>query len=291
MRLHLVDGTFELFRAYFGRPMQRAPDGRAINAVQGLLDSTLSLMREPDVTHVGVATDYVIESFRNDLYPGYKTSAGVPADLLAQFRLAERGLEAIGVTVWPMVEDEADDAIATATARWGDDPRVEQVVICTPDKDLAQCVRDGRVVMRDRMRRSTLDEEGVIAKFGVPPASIPDYLALVGDSSDGYPGLPGWGARSTAAVLRVFGGIDAIPDSVAEWPAGIRGAAQLAAVLRDRRPEALLYRELARLRTDSPIDGSLDDLEWHGVPRAAFLALCDELGLTAVRGRPHRWRS
>ena len=290
MKLHLVDGTFELFRAYYSPAARRPPEGNPAQAVERLLDSLLSLLREPDVTHVGVATDYVIESWRNDVYPGYKTGAGLPADLLGQFRLAERGLESIGLVVWPMVEDEADDALATAVARWAGDERVEQVVVCTPDKDLAQCVRGTRVVMRDRMRRVTLDEDAVLAKFGVPPGSIPDYLALVGDSADGYPGLPGWGAKSTAAVLRQFGSIDAIPDSVTDWPPAIRGTAPLAAVLRERRAEALLYRELARLRVDSPISESLDDLEWRGVPRAQFLALCDELGFTTVRGRPHRWR-
>ena len=289
MKLHLVDGTFELFRAYYA-PGDRAASARPGRAVERLLDSMLSLLREPDVTHVGVATDYVIESFRNDLYAGYKTGAGLPTDLVGQFRLAERGLAAIGLAVWPMVEDEADDGLATAVARWADDPRVEQVVICTPDKDLAQCVRGERVVMRDRMRRITIDESGVLAKFGVPPKSIPDYLALVGDASDGYPGLPGFGAKSTAVLLREFGSIDAIPDSVAQWPGAIRGAAPLAAVLRERRPEALLYRELARLRTDSPITESLDDLEWRGVPRGPFIELCDEFGFGTLRGRPHRWR-
>ena len=287
MKLHLVDGTFELFRAYYSRPALRAPDGRPVNAVAGLLDSMFSLLREPDVTHVGVATDHVIASFRNDLYPGYKTDAGVPADLLAQFTLAERALEAMGLTVWAMVEDEADDALATAASRWADDPRVEQVVICSVDKDLAQCVRDGRVVLRDRMRKRTYDEEGVRAKFGVPPTLIPDYLALVGDSSDGYPGLPGYGSQSAAAVLNRFGGIDDIPDDPGGW--GIARSPALAATIAQRRSEAILYRELARLRLDSEITGSLDDLEWRGVPRTEWLALCDELGFTGLRSRPHRW--
>src|ERR671915_802754 len=192
MKLHLVDATFELFRAFYSRPARRAPDGRPVNAVQGLVDSMLSLLREPDLTHIGAATDYVIESWRNDMYPGYKSSAGMDPDLLAQFRDAERALAALGMAVWPMVEDEADDAIATAIARFGSDPRVEQVVICSVDKDLTQLVIADRVVMRDRMRGITYDEPGVVAKFGVRPMSIPDYLALVGDSSDGYPGLPGW---------------------------------------------------------------------------------------------------
>ena len=290
MKLHLVDGTFELFRAYFSRPPQKAPDGRPVNAVQGLLESTLALLREPDVTHLAVATDHVIASFRNDLFPGYKTDAGVPAELLAQFGLAERALEALGVTVWAMVEDEADDALATAAARWADNPRVEQIVICSVDKDLAQCVRDGRVVLRDRMRQRTFDEAGVREKFGVPPALIAEYLALVGDSSDGYPGIPGYGRQSAAIVLNHFGGIDEIPDDPGEWPAAVPRARLLAASIAQHRREAILYRELARLRLDSEIGGSLDDLEWRGVPRERFLALCDELGFTTLRTRPHRWR-
>jgi 5'-3' exonuclease len=204
MKLHLVDATFELFRAFYSRPARQAPDGRPVNAVQGLIDSMLSLLREDDLTHIGAATDYVIESWRNDVFPGYKSSAGIDRTLLAQFRDAERALEALGIPVWAMVEDEADDGIATAVARFADDPRLEQIIVCSVDKDLAQLVDDERIVLRDRMRRVTYDEAGVIAKFGVEPGSIPDYLALVGDSSDGYPGLPGWGSKSAAAVLAKF---------------------------------------------------------------------------------------
>jgi 5'-3' exonuclease len=292
MKLHLVDATFELFRAYYSRPPRRAPDGRPVNAVQGLIDSMLSLLREPDLTHIGAATDYVIESWRNDLYPGYKTSAGMDPDLLAQFRDAERALVALGIKTWPMIPDEADDAIATAVARFGDDPRLEQVVICSVDKDLSQLVDGSRVVLRDRMRRVTYDEAGVIAKFGVPPESIADYLALVGDSSDGYPGLPGWGAKSAGAVLSKFGHIDAIPPSALDWELDIRNASRLAATLDERRDEAMLYRTLATLNRDSDLGEttrSLDDLEWHGVPREAFIGLCDELGFDTVRERVHRW--
>lgn len=291
MKLHLVDATFELFRAYYapGRTPQPAPDGRPVNAVRGLVDSMLSLLREPDVTHVAAATDYVIESWRNDVFGGYKSSLGMDPLLLAQFRDAERALRALGITTWPMVEDEADDGLAAGVARYRDDPRVEQIVICSVDKDLAQCVDGNRVVLRDRMRRITYDEAAVLAKFGVPPASIPDYLALVGDSSDGYPGLPGWGSKSAAAVLRRWGSLDAIPDSAAEWDVSVRGAATLAATLREQRASALLYRRLATLNTDADIDGDLDDLQWAGVPRAAFEALCDELGFTGVIGRVHRW--
>ena len=292
MKLHLVDATFELFRAYYSRPPRRAPDGRPVNAVQGLIDSMLSLLREADLTHIGAATDYVIESWRNDLYPGYKTSAGMDPDLLAQFRDAERALVALGIKTWPMVPDEADDAIATAVARFADDPRLEQVVICSVDKDLSQLVDGDRIVLRDRMRRVTYDEAGVIAKFGVRPESIADYLALVGDSSDGYPGLPGWGAKSAAAVLSKFGHIDAIPPSPLDWELDIRNASRLAATLQERRDEAMLYRTLATLNRDSDLGAttrSLDDLEWHGVPRAAFIGLCDELGFDTVRERVHRW--
>jgi 5'-3' exonuclease len=292
MKLHLVDATFELFRAYYSRPPRRAPDGRPVNAVQGLIDSMLSLLREPDLTHIGAATDYVIESWRNDLYPGYKTSAGMDPDLLAQFRDAERALVALGIKTWPMVPDEADDAIATAVARFGDDPRLEQIVVCSVDKDLSQLVDGDRIVLRDRMRRITYDEAGVIEKFGVPPESIPDYLALVGDSSDGYPGLPGWGAKSAGAVLSKFRHIDAIPASALDWELDIRNASRLAATLEERRDEALLYRTLATLNRDSDLGETtrtLDDLEWHGVPRASFIGLCDELGFDTVRERVHRW--
>jgi 5'-3' exonuclease len=291
MKLHLVDATFELFRAYYSRPPRRAPDGRPVNAVQGLVDSMLSLLREPDVTHIGAATDYVIESWRNDLYPGYKSSVGIDPDLLAQFRDAERALSALGIPVWAMVEDEADDAIATAVARFAADPRVEQVIICSVDKDLAQLVDDERIVLRDRMRRITYDAAGVVEKFGVAPESIPDYLALVGDSSDGFPGLPGWGSKSAAAVLAKWRHIDDVPPSVLDWELDLRNASRLAATLQDQRPAAALYRTLATLNRDSDISSTttLDDLEWHGVRREAFVALCDELGFDTVRERVHRW--
>jgi 5'-3' exonuclease len=288
MKLHLVDATFELFRAYFSRPPEQAPDGRPVNAVHGLVDSMLALLREPDVTHVAAATDHVIESWRNDLYPGYKSSAGVAEDLLAQFSDAERALRSIGITTWAMVEDEADDAIGTAVARFGDD--AEQVVICSVDKDLAQCVRDRRVVLRDRIRNRTYDEAGVVEKWGVTPRSIPDYLALVGDSSDGFPGLPGWGAKSAAAVLSRWIHLDAIPPSPLDWEVPLRKASRLAATLVDGREEALLYRRLATLNVDARIGTTtLADLEWRGVPRDEFIGLCDELGFNRIRERVHRW--
>ena len=289
MNLHLVDATFELFRAYFSRPEEHGPDGRPVNAVRGLVDSMLSLLREPDATHVAAATDHVIESWRNDVYPGYKSSAGVDRRLLAQFDDAERALRALGITTWAMVEDEADDAIATAVARFADDPRLEQVIICSVDKDLAQCVRGETVVLRDRMRTITYDEEGVVAKFGVRPESIPDYLALVGDSSDGYPGLPGWGSKSAAAVLAKFHHLEGIPVSPLEWDVPLRNAVRLAATLQQQRADAFLYRRLATLNEDAAISGNLDSLAWQGVRREEFIALCDELGFDRIRERVHRW--
>jgi 5'-3' exonuclease len=292
MKLHLVDATFELFRAFYSRPPRRAPDGRPVNAVQGLVDSMLSLLREPDVTHIAAATDYVIESWRNDLFRGYKSSAGVDPELLAQFRDAERGLRALGIPVWAMVEDEADDAIAAAIDRFGGDPRIEQIVICSVDKDLGQLVEGTRIVLRDRMRKVEYDEDGIVHKFGVRPTSIPDYLALVGDSSDGFPGLPGWGAKSAATVLAKFPHLEAIPASVLEWEVDIRNASRLAATLEQQRADAILYRRLATLNRDARIDdvtGTLDELEWQGVPRAEFVELCDELGFDTVRERVHRW--
>ena len=291
MKLHLVDATFELFRAFYSRPPRRAPDGRPVNAVQGLVDSMLTLLREPDVTHIGAATDYVIESWRNDMYAPYKSSAGIDPDLLAQFRDAERALEALGMPVWAMVEDEADDGIAAAVERFGTDPRIDQVVICSVDKDLGQLVEGDRIVLRDRMRRVTYDEAGIIDKFGVLPASIPDYLGLVGDSSDGFPGLPGWGSKSAAVVLRRWEHLEAIPPSALDWDVPVRNASRLAATLDQQRADALLYRRLAILNRDADISATatLDSLAWRGVPRDRFVALCDELGFDTVRERVHRW--
>ena len=282
MQVHLVDGTYELFRNWFGAPPRRAPDGREVGATIGLMRTLGALLREPGVTHVAVAFDHVIESFRNELFAGYKTSEGVPEELLAQFEPAERASRALGLVVWPMIEFEADDALATAAARFAADPSVERVVICTPDKDLAQCVRGTRVVCLDRRRQAVLDEAGVVAKFGVPPASIPDWLALVGDDADGIPGLPGFGARTAAALLARYGTIDAIADDPVDWPRYVRGAPNLAAVLRGRREEARLYRTLATLRTDAPLGESLVDLEWKGIRDAEYEAITRELG--GVRG-------
>jgi 5'-3' exonuclease len=290
VRIHLVDGTYELFRAYFGAPKATGPAGTEVGATRGILWSLLSLLRDDRVTHVACAFDHVIESFRNELFAGYKTSEGVPDDLMAQFPLAERATHALGVVTWPMVEVEADDALATATARWGDLPEVEQVLICTPDKDMTQCVRGGRIVCFDRMRRKMIDEAAVIEKFGVPPASIPDWLALVGDSSDGYPGVPRWGAKSAAAVLTQYRHLEAIPDNEHHWLVQVRGAAALAASLREHREDAYLYRRLATLRTDAPLTETLDDLRWQGARVSALKELCRELGNDDIIGRVPLWR-
>ena len=271
-RVHLVDGTYELFRHFFGAPPHRNADGAEVAAVRGVLGSVLGLM-EDGATHVGVATDHVIESFRNDLWPGYKTGDGVDPDLWSQAWPLEAALEALGVTVWPMDEVEADDALASAAAVAADDPTVDQVVICTPDKDLGQCVRGNRVVQLDRRKSLVLDQDGVTAKFGVPPASIPDYLALVGDSADGFPGLPGWGARSAATVLARWGHLDDIPDDPAAWDLTVRGAAKLATTLRDHRDDARLFRHLATLRVDRSLLAAVDDLRWTG-PTADFADVC-----------------
>jgi 5'-3' exonuclease len=290
LKIHLVDGTFELFRSYFGAPRATAPDGREVGATRGLLRSLYALAREEGVTHVACAFDHVIESFRNELYPGYKTSEGVPADLLAQFPLAERATDALGIVVWPMVEFEADDGLATAAARWADAPGVEQVVICSPDKDLAQCVRGARVVTFDRLRRKLYDEAAVVAKFGVPPASIPDWLALVGDSADGYPGVPRWGEKGAATLLAVYGQVAAIPDDERRWSVSVRGAAALGKSLREHRTEVALYRVLATLRTDAPIREALPDLRWRGARRPALAELCAEIGDAGFLDRMETWR-
>ena len=290
MKVHLVDGTFELFRAFFGTPRGSDATGNEVGAVRGLIATLTALLREPDVTHVGIAFDHVIESFRNDLFPGYKTGEGVEPELLAQFPLAERAARALGLVVWPMVEFEADDALATAALRYADDPAVEQVVICSPDKDLSQCVLGERVICRDRMRGTFRDEAGVVAKFGVRPESIPDWLALVGDSADGIPGIPGWGAKSAGTVLARYRRIAAIPDDASAWEVSVRGAARLAGSLSERRKDAALYWTLARLREDVPLDESLSDLEWTGAPRGELEALCEEIAAPELLDRIPRWK-
>ncbi|HEY7288007.1 MAG TPA: 5'-3' exonuclease H3TH domain-containing protein [Vicinamibacterales bacterium] len=271
MQVFLVDGTYELFRYYHALPSARDCDGREVAAVRGVVGSLLGMMTA-GATHIGVATDHVIESFRNGLWRGYKTGAGVERDLLAQFPLLEEAIAALGMTVWPMVEFEADDALAAAAEKAARDRRVDRVVICTPDKDLGQCVRGTRVVQLNRRTRVTLDEDGITAKFGVPPLSIPDYLALVGDSSDGYPGLPGWGAKSAAAVLARFGHLEQIPDDWRTWSVNATSPARLARTLAEHRDEAFLFRRLATLRTDIDVFDSVEDLRWKG-PKPEFKAL------------------
>ena len=272
IEVHLVDGTYELFRHFYAVPSRREKDGTEVGAVRAVLTSVLGMINR-GATHIGVATDHVIESFRNDLWFGYKTGAGIDPHLLSQFQLLEDGLVALGVTLWPMVEFEADDALAAAAARAAEDPEVGRVLIYTPDKDLAQCVRGERVVQVIRRTNAVLDEAAVIKKFGVPPRSIPDYLALVGDAADGYPGLPGWGAKSTAAVLAKFGTIEAIPADWREWRVNANAAATLSRTLEEQRERAMLFKTLATLRTDVPVFESVKDLRWKGpTPKFAEMA-------------------
>lgn len=289
MKIHLVDGTYELFRNHFGAPPKKAPDGREVGATLGLLRSLLLLLSSPDVTHVACAFDHVIESFRNDLFDGYKTGEGTDPELLAQFNLAEEAVSALGVTVWPMVEFEADDALASAVARFKGEKAVEQVVICSPDKDLAQLVSGQHIVCWDRRRDIIIDEAGVVEKYGVSPPSIPDWLALVGDSADGIPGIPAWGAKSSASVLAHYKHIEHIPDDSETWDVKVRGAARLAENLADQLEDALLYRELATLRQDVPLEEKLADLEWLGA-HERLKELCRELGDERIPERVSRWR-
>jgi 5'-3' exonuclease len=285
MKIHLIDGTYELFRHFYGAPSAVTDDGAEVGATRGLLRSLAAVLRQDEVTHVAIAFDHVIESFRNDLFPGYKTGEGIDANLLAQFPLAEEASQALGIVVWPMVEFEADDAMATAAARWSDDQGVEQVLLCSRDKDLAQCVRGTKVVMLDRMSGRVMGERQVVEKWGVPPASIPDYLALVGDSADGFPGIPRWGAKSASQILAAYGTIEAIPADEAEWRVPIRGAKQLAKNLRTMSREAALFKILATLRTDVPLPQSLDDLRWRGAHRRQLAALCDQIGEKEITSR------
>jgi 5'-3' exonuclease len=263
--VHVIDGTYELFRHYYALPSARDAEGREVAAVRGVVASLRGLLRE-GATHIGVATDHVIESFRNALWTGYKTGEGIDPELFAQFPLLETALAEAGITVWPMVEFEADDALAAAAALATADPRVERVIIATPDKDLAQCVRGTRVVQLNRRTRTFFDEGGIIAKFGVPPASIPDYLALVGDAADGFPGLAGWGAKSAAAVLATYGHIESIPANPREWSVNVASPVKLAATLERDRDQALLFRRLATLRTDIPLFDDVETLRWKGQP-------------------------
>jgi 5'-3' exonuclease len=281
MQVHLIDGTYELFRHYYALPKVRDSGGQEVAAVRGVLASLMGMLGN-GTTHMGVATDHVIESFRNDLWPGYKTGEGVEPELLAQFPLLEEALSALGIVVWRMVEFEADDALAAAAKAAADDPRVERVIICTPDKDLAQCVRGTRVVQLDRRKNITRDELGVVAKFGVEPASIPDYLALVGDSADGFPGLPGWGAKSAAAVLAKFNHLESIPADWREWGVNVASPKTLSSTLAANLDQAVLFRVLATLRTDVPVFDSVDQLEWKG-PTADFAPLAARLDSSVTK--------
>jgi 5'-3' exonuclease len=290
VRLHLVDGTYELFRAHYSkRPDRTSPEGLDVKATVGVVSSLLQLLADPDeaVTHLAVAFDNPIESFRNERFAGYKDSSEVDPALLAQFDLVEDAVGAIGVTVWSMADHEADDAMATAAVRFVDG--VDQVRILTPDKDLGQSVRGRRIVQVDRLRQREFDEDGVVERLGVRPASVPDLLALVGDTADGIPGLRGFGAKTAAVLLLRYGHLEDIPEDGGLWPDAIRGAARLATTLRDQRADAQLYRELATLVTDVPLDEELVDLAWHGVPRERFLAWCDAVGAETLRERPGSW--
>ncbi len=285
--VHLVDATYELFRAFFAAPSRRSPKGVEVGACRGIVLTLLYLLREEGATHVACATDHVIESFRNGLYPFYKTGEGIPEALSVQFPLVEDLMRALGLVVWPMIEFEADDALATGARLYA---AADRVHICTVDKDLAQCVRGDHVVLVDRRRRTTTDEAGVIEKFGVSPAQIPDLLALVGDTADGYPGIPGFGKKTAARLLVEFGSIEAIPDTSARWPADVRGRDKLASTLAASREQAALFKRLATLRDDVPISESFEDLAWRGaLPQLRDLTR--ELGFPDVCERVHAWRS
>jgi 5'-3' exonuclease len=276
--IHLVDGTYELFRCFFGAPPSTSPSGKEVGAVRGLCATLLSLLRNDDVTHVAVAFDTVIESFRNEMFDGYKTSAGIDPNLWNQFPIAEAATRALGVTTWSMIDFEADDAIAAFAARAAKDDRVTRVLLCSPDKDLCQCVVDDRVVLFDRRRELILGDKEVRAKFGVPPAAIPDLLGLVGDDADGIPGIPGWGMKSAAAALTAYGTVEKIPDEASKWSVKIRSADSLAGSLREHREEVALYKKLATLRLDVPLPESIDDIRWRGPNDEKLRVLADEIG-------------
>jgi 5'-3' exonuclease len=290
VKIHLVDGTYELFRSFYGPPPKKAPDGRQVGATIGLLKSLLALISDSGATHIACAFDHVVESFRNDLFPGYKTGEGIDPDLQAQFSLAEEAVAALGIVVWPMVEFEADDAIATATIRFQDEPTVDQIVICSPDKDLAQLVSGNRIVCWDRRRDIVYDEGAVIEKYGVSPNSIPDWLALVGDPADGIPGVPTWGAKSSSALLSKYQHIEAIPNDIEQWGLSAGRARRLAENLTLHKEQALLYRRLTTLRRDVPLKEGVDDLKWRGA-QEGLRPLCRELGATDLLDRIPRWIS
>jgi len=285
MKVHLIDGTYELFRSWFGAPEAKSPAGTEVGATRGFLRSMVPMLKDAEVTHLGCAFDQTVESFRNQLFDGYKTGEGLEPELFDQFPLVERASQALGMVTWPMVDFEADDALATAASKFRDAPEVEQVVICSPDKDLCQCVRGNQVVTLDRRREIVLDAEGVREKFGVSPESIPDYLALVGDTADGIPGIARWGAKSAATVLGKLVHLEHIADDHEDWGVKVRGGTTLAKNLSEHREDAMLYRKLATLRTDVPINESLEELRWKGPDRPALEALCEELGERALLDR------
>ena len=278
MKVHLIDGTYELFRAYYGAPLRQNPEGLEVGATLAFSRTLMMMLRQKDSSHLACAFDHTVESFRNDLFAGYKTGEGIEPDLLGQFSLVERAASALGIVVWPMVEFEADDALATGAFRFGNEPEVDPVVVCSPDKDLAQCVQGSRVVCLDRRRERILDEKGVFEKFGVPPDSIPDWLALVGDSADGIPGVPRWGAKSSSRLLVRYRHLEEIPIEASAWEMKVRGALSLAESLNAHREEVILYRTLATLRTDVPLKENLDDLKWEGVRDDKMEVLAQELG-------------
>jgi 5'-3' exonuclease len=287
MHLDVIDGTYELFRAFFAMPSE-VHNGQQVGATRGLIASMLTLLREPEATHVAAATDHVVESFRNRLFAGYKTGEGMDPSLWSQFPLAEEAFSALGIVVWPMIEFEADDALATAAVRWSGD--VDQVRILSPDKDLCQCVRDSQVVAVDRRREKIYDAVAVREKFGVPPLLIPDLLALVGDVADGVPGIPGWGMKSASAILNACGALESIPAAAKDWPVTVRGAERLAATLREQREAAALYKTLTTLRVDVPLEQiKIDELRWRGVHQDQFAALCERLGFGALAQRPAQY--
>lgn len=287
MQLHLIDGTYELYRAHFGAPSRSSPEGMEVGGTYAITAATLAVLVSPEVTHVAAAFDTVIESFRNEMYEGYKTGAGIEPELYAQFPLAEEAMRAIGVTVWPMHDHETDDALATAADRWVDE--VDRVVVHSPDKDMAQLYGNRKVVGYDRRKRAFIDRAAVVEKFGVEPESIPDYLALVGDSADGYPGAAGWGAKSSATLLARYGRFEEIPTDAGDWDVSVRGAERLAASLAESRSDVALFKELATLRRDVPLEETLEDLRWRGAPREEFLGFCEKYGFDGLRERPQRW--
>jgi 5'-3' exonuclease len=290
MQVHLIDGTFELFRSYFGAPPSRNSRGQEVGATKGILLSFASWLRSGKVTHVAAAFDTVIESFRNQIFTGYKTGEGIDPDLFSQFPLAEKAMLALGVPVWSMIDFEADDALASGAEIYGKDPKVKQIVLCSPDKDLAQCVKGQKIVCLDRMRKNLLDEQGVFAKFGVMPASIPDLLGLVGDNADGIPGIPRWGMKTAATMLAEYSTIENIPKNPANWKVKVRGANALAESLFSNLKDALLYKKLATLRYDVPLSQKLTDLEWQGADRKLMESICEDIGDLSILERITKWR-